>query len=93
MPLTFVADNVDYDSIKRLIKDHTTPGRGKAISIPGQSGEVESDFEDAFFRLLCEQHDRIGLFVKSKSGEIDRRLGKSIQLSVCNPNLTYSKII
>lgn len=91
--LTSITENVDYDSIKRLIKEHTTPGRGKAISIPGQTSEVESDFEDALFQLLCEQHDRIGLFVKSKSGEIDRRLGKLLQLLVYGLELTHLKII
>ena len=73
---------MDYDSIKRLIKEHTTPNRTKAISIPGQGDAVESDFEEALFQLFVEQHDRICLFVKSKSGEIDRRLGMGISLYV-----------
>jgi hypothetical protein len=55
------------------------PGKSKAISIPGQGDDVEADFEASLFQLLLEQHDRIGLFVKSKSGEIERRLGKGLE--------------
>ncbi|KAF2809744.1 uncharacterized protein BDZ99DRAFT_417899 [Mytilinidion resinicola] len=66
--------NVDYDDIKHLIKEHTTPGSGKAVAIPGQGDEDAQAFEDELFSLLLEQHDRINLFIKSKSGEIERRL-------------------
>jgi hypothetical protein len=68
-------DNIDYDEIKHLIKEYTTPGKGKAISVPGQGGPVESEFERNLYNILLEEHDRIGLFVKSKSLEIQRRLG------------------
>ncbi|TID13727.1 SPX domain-containing protein [Venturia nashicola] len=67
-------DNIDYDEIKHLIKENTTPGRGKAVSIPGQGSDVELTFERKLYALLVEEHDRIGLFVKSKSLEIQRRL-------------------
>ncbi|KAE9985915.1 hypothetical protein EG328_006755 [Venturia inaequalis] len=66
--------NIDYDEIKLLIKENTTPGRGKAVSIPGQGSDAESAFERKLYLLLVEEHDRIGLFVKSKSLEIQRRL-------------------
>jgi hypothetical protein len=75
-------ENVDYDAIKRLIKEYTTPGKSKAISIPGQGGEAEVDFENALYEILVEQHESIGLFVKSKSGEIDRRLGNTFPYSL-----------
>jgi hypothetical protein len=71
-----LAENVDYDSIKNLIKEHTTPGKGKAISIPGQQDDAETSFESLLFTIFVEQHDGVSLFVKSKSGEIQRRLGQ-----------------
>ncbi|KAL2686676.1 hypothetical protein IWX47DRAFT_785315 [Phyllosticta citricarpa] len=72
-PLT-VADNIDYDDIKHLIKEHTTPGSGKAVAIPGQSHQHDGEFEEQLFAVLAQEHRRIDLFVKSKSGEIERRL-------------------
>jgi hypothetical protein len=57
-----------------LIKHQTTPGTNKAVSIPGQGESSERAFGDAFLRVLQAQHDRINLFVRSKSGEIERRL-------------------
>jgi hypothetical protein len=71
-----VLENVDYDAIKWLIKEQTTPGKAKAMSVPGQGNETELLFESKLYHHLVEQHDKIGLFVKSKSGEIQRRLGK-----------------
>ena len=69
------ADNIDYDYLKDLIKHHTTPGNGKALSIPGQAASTDrAAFGDTFFDVLKAQHDRINLFIKSKSGEIERRL-------------------
>lgn len=68
------ADNVDYDEIKHLIKEHTTPGNGKAVSIPGQPDVNRNQFEDQLFDILSGEHQRIDLFVRSKSGEIERRL-------------------
>ncbi|KAF2872495.1 hypothetical protein BDV95DRAFT_386073 [Massariosphaeria phaeospora] len=75
--------NIDYDYLKELIKHHTTPGFGTAVSIPGQGETHERAFGDSFFVVLKAQHDRINLFVRSKSGEIERRLehiGKSLSL-------------
>jgi hypothetical protein len=69
------ADNIDYDHLKELIKHHTAPGGGTALSIPGQGAPTERAFSESFFKVLKAQHDRINLFVKSKSGEIERRLG------------------
>ncbi|KAF2431788.1 hypothetical protein EJ08DRAFT_695941 [Tothia fuscella] len=66
--------NIDYNEIKHLIKVNTTPGKGKAVSIPGQGQSVERDFENSLYGILLNEHDRIGLFVKSKSFEIQRRL-------------------
>ncbi|KAI4919545.1 hypothetical protein J4E90_001681 [Alternaria incomplexa] len=66
--------NIDYDYLKDLIKHQTTPGTNKAVSIPGQGESTERAFGDTFFNVLAQQHDRINLFVRSKSGEIERRL-------------------
>jgi len=71
-----VSDNIDYNEIKHLIKLRTTESKAKAISIPGRDGEQRDQdaFEDELYALLLDQHQRIDLFVKSKSGEIKRRL-------------------
>ncbi|KAL9095733.1 MAG: hypothetical protein Q9165_002165 [Trypethelium subeluteriae] len=68
-------DNVDYDDIKGMIKKHTTPDSGGAVSIPGQSGGPEKSFEDVLYGILLEQHQLVDLFARSKTGEIQRRLG------------------
>ncbi|KAF1921785.1 hypothetical protein BDU57DRAFT_436690 [Ampelomyces quisqualis] len=67
-------DNIDYDYLKDLIKHQTTPGTNKAVSIPGQGESSERAFRETFLQVLQTQHDRINLFVRSKSGEIERRL-------------------
>ncbi|EAT87592.2 hypothetical protein SNOG_05201 [Parastagonospora nodorum SN15] len=67
-------DNIDYDYLKDLIKHQTTPGTNKAVSIPGQGESSERAFGETFLQVLQAQHDRINLFVRSKSGEIERRL-------------------
>jgi SPX domain protein involved in polyphosphate accumulation len=67
--------NIDYDDIKYFIKEHTTPGKGKTISVPGRPDEKLAKLENDLFRILEEQHQRIDLFVKSKAGEVQRRLG------------------
>ena len=71
-------DNIDYNEIKHLIKLRTSPTQGKAkvIAVPGQFNEskVFEEFEGELYQELLEQHQRIDLFVKSKSGEITRRL-------------------
>jgi SPX domain protein involved in polyphosphate accumulation len=70
-----IPDNIDYDYLKDLIKHQTTPGTNKAVSIPGQGQSTERAFRDTFLQVLETQHDRINLFIRSKSGEIERRLG------------------
>ncbi|KAF8474911.1 VTC domain-containing protein [Kalaharituber pfeilii] len=61
-------DNLDYNEICDLIKKHTI---GK---IPVPNPNQKSDFDDELFEVLLEQLERIELFVKSKAGEIDRRI-------------------
>lgn len=67
-------DNIDYDHLKVLIKHNTTAGTNRAVSIPGQGESTELAFRGDFLQVILEQHGRIILFVRSKSGEIERRL-------------------
>ena len=69
-----MTDNLDYDYLKDLIKHQTTSGTSRALSIPGQGESSEKAFGGTFYRDLKAQHDRVNLFVRSKSGEIQRRL-------------------
>jgi hypothetical protein len=62
--------------VKHLIKEHTTPGKGKSVSVPGKTDNKLVDFENTLFAVLEDQHHRIDLFVRSKAGEIQRRLGE-----------------
>ncbi|KAI5784698.1 VTC domain-containing protein [Geopyxis carbonaria] len=66
--LEWLPYNLDYTEVKDLIKRYT-------ISQPlVEAAEQKTDFEDELFEVLADQLGRIDLFVKSKSGEIDRRL-------------------
>ncbi|OTB00647.1 hypothetical protein M426DRAFT_65519 [Hypoxylon sp. CI-4A] len=66
--------NLDYNSLKHQIKAHTSKDQATAIAIPGQQDHALKRFEDAFYLELCNQHNRVGLFVTSKADEISRRL-------------------
>ncbi|KAL7274880.1 hypothetical protein RUND412_002195 [Rhizina undulata] len=67
--LEWLPYNLDYTEIKQLIKRDTT-GR-PLVKTPGARVEFESELFDVFM----DQLSRIDLFVKSKAGEVDRRLG------------------
>ncbi|KAH9820947.1 SPX domain [Teratosphaeria destructans] len=73
----FVPDNIDYDEVKYFIKEQTTPAKGKSAPVPGCGDEQLQQVESQLFRILTNQHDRVDLFVKSKAGEIQRRLDHS----------------
>lgn len=66
--------NIDYNSLKHHIKVNTTKDQAMAIAIPGQQDSPLRRFEDGFYDELCRQHDRVDLFVSSKTDEIARRL-------------------
>ncbi|CAD0108965.1 unnamed protein product [Aureobasidium uvarum] len=68
--------NVDYDDVKHYIKENTTAGNGNSISIPGAGDVRGKELEDNLYGILQQQHQRITLFVRSKTGEIERRLGE-----------------
>ncbi|KAI7286131.1 hypothetical protein KC345_g1319 [Hortaea werneckii] len=72
--------NIDYDDIKHFIKEGTTSGRGKTVSIPGRDDDKRLEFESSLFAIFAEQHHRIDLFVRSKAGEIRRRIDHSKRL-------------
>lgn len=85
-------DNVDYDDLKKLIKDRTS---GKVttnpVLIPGQeSGSARwTQLENDLFPILCNQHERVNLFTKSKYGEFERRIdyvGRQVRLFTQHPN-------
>lgn len=66
--------NVDYNSLKHLVKLHTTKGQARAMVIPGQANQALERFETDFYHELQLQHERVDLFVSSKADEISRRL-------------------
>ena len=70
-----LVDNVDYDDIKQFIKRNTTAGGGKAVAVPGRESDKFVDLEQDLLAILNDQHERISVFVRSKAGEVQRRLG------------------
>ena len=89
------ADNVDYDAVKHLIKECTGGGKGKAIDIPGQGDDAVILGEKRLYGALVSEHERVELFVKSKSNEIQGRLGRADHTSLLYVarllNMTYSQ--
>ncbi|QIW97381.1 hypothetical protein AMS68_002899 [Peltaster fructicola] len=71
------AYNIDYDDVKRFIKERTTPTERKDSATPAQGDEWLRQTEDDLFAILEEQHRRIDLFVKSKAREIQHRINDS----------------
>lgn len=71
----WAAYNLNYNELKSLIKAHTTGGSSAApIGIPGVSRDRWAHLEQELFEILQEQYNNIGLFLRSKYGEIERRL-------------------
>lgn len=58
------AYNLDYNEMKKLIRAATTPSHSHELRV------------DMFFNSLASQLDNIELFIKSKSGETNLRLGQ-----------------
>jgi hypothetical protein len=42
-----------------VIKEHTTPGKGKTVAVPGQPDVKALGFENDLYHIFEEQHDRI----------------------------------
>lgn len=68
------AYNLNYNELKRLIKIRTTNGAPSPVPIPGQTNHRWSLLEDELFDILKDQYNNIALFLRSKHGEIQRRL-------------------
>jgi hypothetical protein len=62
--------------LKHLIKERTTNIKTNPVAIPGQgpASDAWTQLESELFPILWQQHDRVSLFIKSKYGEITRRL-------------------
>jgi hypothetical protein len=56
---------------------HTTRDQARAIVIPGQEDKRLVRFESRLYGELCMQHQRVGLFVSAKAGELERKLGST----------------
>lgn len=71
-----MADNVDYNGLKYLIKERTTNIKTNPVTIPGQgpSSDAWTQLETELFPIIWQQHDRVSLFIRSKYGELKRRL-------------------
>ena len=71
-----MADNVDYNGLKHLIKERTSNIKTNPVTIPGQASPSDAwtQLENELFSILRQQHERVSLFSKSKCGEIQRRL-------------------
>jgi hypothetical protein len=83
-------DNIDYDDVKHYIKENTTAGNGNSISIPGAGDARGKELEDNLSGILQQQHQRISLFVRSKTGEIERRLGEFLSSTQSTHTATAS---
>ena len=81
-------DNIDYNDLKELIKRRTSRANGEAQPIPGNHSETRAlqDFEDELYTQLKDQHARVDLFLRSKSGECSRKLGNGVTLTVSETN-------
>ena len=75
--ICLVSENIDYDDLKRIIKDRTTSSQNQPRFIPGQGNEAKAlkEFEKELYDQLLEQHERVSRFVRSKGDELARRLG------------------
>ncbi|KAK7903477.1 hypothetical protein LTR67_001497 [Exophiala xenobiotica] len=80
----WVAYNVKYNEIKHLIKTRTSAGVAVPVGIPVQGKSKWEELENELFRLLEAEYDNVTLFLRSKQGEIERRLAyleKQIRLA------------
>ncbi|RMD42394.1 hypothetical protein DV735_g2717, partial [Chaetothyriales sp. CBS 134920] len=73
----YSAYNVKYNELKHLIKLSTQGSLGAAslpVGIPAAGSHRWQPLEDDLFPILRDEHNNVALFIKSKQGEIDRRL-------------------
>ena len=70
----WAAYNVNYNELKRLIKERTSSGTAVPVTIPTAGISRWHDLENELFKVLSAEHDNVALFLRSKQGEIERRL-------------------
>jgi hypothetical protein len=68
------AYNVKYNELKHLIKQRTSAGAALPISIPSPSTSKWHDLETELYPVIRREHQDVSLFLRTKQGEIDRRL-------------------
>jgi len=70
----WAAYNFKYNELKHLIKTKTSAGAVVPLDIPAQGKSRWQELDDQLLRLLQAEYDNVTLFLKSKQGEIDRRV-------------------
>ena len=70
----WAAYNVNYNQIKHLIKVRTSAGPAVPVSIPSAGVGRWHDLENELYDVLKQEYDNVALFLRSKQGEIERRL-------------------
>lgn len=68
------AYNVKYNELKHLIKQRTSAGSALPISIPSASTSRWHDLETELYPIIKREYDDVALFLRTKQGEIERRL-------------------
>lgn len=71
----WAAYNFKYNELKHLIKTKTSAGAVGPLDIPTQGRSRWQELDNQLLRLLQAEYDNVTLFMKSKQGEIDRRVG------------------
>ncbi|EXJ82069.1 hypothetical protein A1O1_08138 [Capronia coronata CBS 617.96] len=66
--------NVNYNELKNLIKERTSAGVAVPVDIPAQGKSRWEELDNLLFNYLSAEYDNVTLFLRSKQGEIERRL-------------------
>lgn len=82
--------NVDYNEIEYLIKARISKGQAQPTAVQGKDNEARASqkFEDKLYAELCDQHQRIDLFVQSKARETSRRSRRGFRIVLLRQVLT-----
>lgn len=70
----WAAYNFKYTELKHLIKSRTSAGNAVPLDIPSPGKSRWEELDNQLLKLLQEEYDNVTLFLRSKQGEIDRRL-------------------
>ncbi|KIW95203.1 uncharacterized protein Z519_03787 [Cladophialophora bantiana CBS 173.52] len=70
----WAAYNFNYNGMKQLIKQRTSPNLFGPVEIPVQGKSRWEETDKVLLNHLRDQYDNITLFLRMKRGEIDRRL-------------------